>query len=792
MDQKSLAITYLLFVWIICEVSSKGCNKTIRTTRAVRSPKLTRANKNKPITCVYHFLGYGDKRSLNLFELNIRSFQVGKLVNGTTCTNGYLQIVDHRLRIENSGFICGKIRRSRTLLVESESVTLIFHTDYFTRRTFFKAQSSVLPQPLARERHKELAAKNPGNLIQGTYCDRTYVNCIGFCDVMSPGYPGVYPRNLTCRYKVIFNSTDVRVTIGGQYFDKFDVWGAPGFVGHRIVTYCPYDYIRIQDGLNPNSPTVGRFCGHGTLPRIVLKNPAMLLDFVASPAGSLLNDGFYLSVGFERRLQENSGEQISENSFQWTFESTDKPHGYFYSLRHWYPARTKCVYRFLGRHGERVWINFQGFNIRRGYRCRDKLLIFDASWPDTSRLIGGFCGHTRPNETMMSSGESLFIQFESIDGSYDGSQFEYSAYYMFVNSTPARSVVPDTECDQVFSSSSSTSGTFDILPNRLQLRRRQLKCQLLFIGRPTEQVRIILEEMRFDPVKQCVRVEKIRCADTQVDPLDHLVILEDDRILDCLCSDPPKRVEVVSSGSMITALLRLHNIHYLAHRETSSFIFRGKYEFLQVGCGQSILWGRQGRIDFPVYPDRLQEIIQCKWTIETSRDTHILVKFPRLRLQNNCNETMIKIYAIGQKSPYEKICDSSETQEILPPGWDSPTVSSSGHKIIIELTSYIKNISFSLRWTEIRRFEGDNQCDYVCRDNLTCLSSSLLCNGIINCPEKGYIANPLDESPSNCKPLDLFVYYLPASIALILSLFTTSFIFFYLWKKKETPTPRPK
>lgn len=52
-----------------------------------------------------------------------------------------------------------------------------------------------------------------GNLVASTYCDRILEQCdVRTCRIQSPNYPGIYPRNITCYYRV-----EVRENVRGQH-----------------------------------------------------------------------------------------------------------------------------------------------------------------------------------------------------------------------------------------------------------------------------------------------------------------------------------------------------------------------------------------------------------------------------------------------------------------------------------------------------------------------------------------------------------------------------------------------
>lgn len=141
-----------------------------------------------------------------------------------------------------------------------------------------------------------------GQPVQNTYCHRLFKDCSpGRCFVQSPAYPGIYPRNLACKYRI-----NVRQSLVGLDLTFFDVDGLrcdnllmcfPRPIS-RKADDCPFDFVRIHDGPTEDHPVITTLCGRGRLKsNIVASNSEMLVTFVSSPAGPLLNTGFHFKVG---------------------------------------------------------------------------------------------------------------------------------------------------------------------------------------------------------------------------------------------------------------------------------------------------------------------------------------------------------------------------------------------------------------------------------------------------------------------------------------------------------------
>ena len=97
-----------------------------------------------------------------------------------------------------------------------------------------------------------------------SYCERVFRDCrLQTCYVQSPAYPGVYPRGLHCRYHLNTRLPFIKLYIENEEFN------IDGQRCENIMTcpmrpissgekHCPYDYIKIYDGVNEGSPVIGK------------------------------------------------------------------------------------------------------------------------------------------------------------------------------------------------------------------------------------------------------------------------------------------------------------------------------------------------------------------------------------------------------------------------------------------------------------------------------------------------------------------------------------------------------
>ncbi|KAF4521706.1 hypothetical protein B566_EDAN013004 [Ephemera danica] len=655
------------------------------------------------------------------------------------------------------GDFCGEIEQPQTFISETNSIKLQFHTDNYTDQTYYAFESRTehqLEVYLRYGQHPELYPNRRGEPISNTYCERIFRDCrLQTCYVQSPAYPGIYPRNLHCKYYLNTRQPFIKLYIENEEFN------IDGQRCENIMTCpmrpisasdCPYDYIRVYDGKDETGKVIGTFCGMGKFPySIIGTSEDLFVEFVSSPAGPLLNTGFHFNVGNWPGHVETAGHRNGTCDWILTSEvlaQAGVSEGIFLSIAHWYPPHTSCTYLIKGRPGEVVRLYFPSFRINRiespiqhfDGDCGESLTIYDSSWPDDSRIIKTFCdtfSRTMEKHDFVSTGDSLFVRFESKTGSYSGSSLYYWAHYDFFDDRKSGDALPGTQCDETFQSWKRSNGILRSPRNTLVYKRstntgEDVSCTYRFVtdkrlfGRVIFTVTAIqFKDHPYNP-HPCNE-----CWHEQVDRLEVWEPSSSNQTmgirLSCLCRENSKQqlpLTIVSRGERLNTRLQVDHTHaasnYFKHPAP---LFEARYQFIHgPACGPAqIPASIEGELHFPhkdyymqthyaspqyyygestssqqttASPQSQENIVRCIWELRVHKDRDLFLQMDRIKFSSrSCEDGRLEIYfksnggavgaAIGAE-PWLRICGENVSS-----AREMPIVSSS------ELSNYEQDSS---------------------------------------------------------------------------------------------------
>ena len=202
--------------------------------------------------------------------------------------------------------------------------------DTFEFEISFYNKNHLSPHTFSKQKYQtnstqKLTNLNTGLNVDDTKCAYFFTNCTNqkydACLISSPGYPGVYLKNLKCQY-FIKNDLNSKISLLNQKLilinDNLQVDGklchfestpqssashlATSYFcdnGPRNLNLCS-DHINVYDGVNLNSKgnsqpstlLMKKVCGMGRLPKIVSKKNALVVELVSASDGLFANTGF--------------------------------------------------------------------------------------------------------------------------------------------------------------------------------------------------------------------------------------------------------------------------------------------------------------------------------------------------------------------------------------------------------------------------------------------------------------------------------------------------------------------
>ncbi|KAM6260962.1 procollagen C-endopeptidase enhancer 2 isoform 2-T2 [Spheniscus humboldti] len=235
----------------------------------------------------------------------------------------------------------------------------------------------------------------------------------------SEGFPGVYPPNSKCTWKITVPEGKV-VVLSFRYLDL------------ESDNLCRYDFVDIYNG-HANGQRIGRFCGTVKPGALVSNSNKMLVQMTsdANTAGS----------GF---IAKFSAAEPHERGDQYCGGRLEKPSGSF-QTPNWperdYPAGVTCSWHIVAPKNQLIELKFEKFDVERDNYCRyDYVAVFNGGEIDDAKRIGKYCGDSPP-APILSERNELLIQFLSdLSLTADG----FIAHYKFRPKKLPTTTVPPT------------------------------------------------------------------------------------------------------------------------------------------------------------------------------------------------------------------------------------------------------------------------------------------------------------------------------------------------------------
>ena len=450
---------------------------------------------------------------------------------------------------------------------------------------------------------------------------------------------------------------------------------------------CPFDYIKLYDGVDEYSPLIGQFCGVGSFPvSIIGTSNKLFLEFVTSKHGPLINTGDQTEFKCQGKTFNFSGFDFRVTSIPGTgtiYENRSCHHvvdsrslngneGSFISLEHWYEPGTNCSQLLRGSPSQIVRLHFQKMKISKktpiketNDDCGEYLILYDSDWADPQRIIKAFCSKfSQPKENIdfITTGPNMYISFVSPTGSYSGSSIYYWAIFDFHEARTDGAKVAGTLCDEVLE---SPSGKFRSPRNTLVFKEAtedivcnyKIKSKEILFSR----IALSIEATHFKTNEKKCR----KCWDNEsldrievVDPFQTKNITES-----CFsnCNSQSKSM-IYSKGTELTVKLSVnHELARQNYYKSKQPIFIANYKMLHPPvCGPAEITAKEkGSISFPVLRQSgvKLENIECLWDlmVHPSRDIMFQVSnvtFPR----RSCEDHSMELKVPGEEKTLFREC----------------------------------------------------------------------------------------------------------------------------------------
>lgn len=688
------------------------------------------------VHCIYKFIGKDDQRiriKFTFFTLQGRY---------PLCENDYVDVYaqlqnenEDLLEAKLTGRFCGDEMKNLPKLVVSTNNCLVlsFFTNDVKADRGFKGSYEFFDDTVYN-----IGTEAPPRMCG--YTVRSENKLIGY--IVSPTYPGMYPDNLFCYYK-LQGKPGERIRI------KFEE-----FVLFHGGEYCPFDYVKIYDGYTNEAPVIGTFCGQYNSSTVIYStSEAMHLEFVTGQGRiqfgkppieqeadfSFERTGFNITYEFSDRfvaLNFIIGEAkhvLGTECDQRIKSGPNKDAGTIYSPG--YPVKFRegvvCHYYLDGlmdwQNLEMVKVKFTDFSIpgNMPYCAIGYIGQQEDSVLGRVDVKEKFCGTIRPPD-LQSNGPRMVLVLNTV-GAVNGGFF--IAQYEFITDygIPGSAILPG-QCKFYYESSKSKGGSFNS-PRYPAMYPLNTSCE--YILRPLrDEVLVLNFDVLMWPTTQT--------GDPDCKRSDYVAIYEEIGAKNNFTLTEKYCDPGVLPGPYATSN-ELKVVFYSNYVE-SNVGFKASYKFvprqeLQQRCGRHDIdgHGTGGLIISPHHPRKYSPLTVCEWTITASRNSNkIMLEFPILNMEGfpkNCQHAVLKVYR--DKSAYTptatlcgKLADEEELIAYISQ-YNSLTLR------FITSPASLGARGFKVSWTEIHVRES---CPgFQCAQTKFCIADNLKCNQAPNC-----------------------------------------------------------
>uniref|UniRef100_A0A8C0RDU9 Procollagen C-endopeptidase enhancer 2 n=2 Tax=Canis lupus familiaris TaxID=9615 RepID=A0A8C0RDU9_CANLF len=191
----------------------------------------------------------------------------------------------------------------------------------------------------------------------------------------SEGFPGVYPPNSKCTWKITVPEGKV-VVLNFRFIDL------------ESDNLCRYDFVDVYNG-HTNGQRIGRFCGTFRPGALVSSGNKMMVQMISD--ANTAGNGFMAMF---------SAAEPNERGDQYCGGRLERPSGSF-KTPNWpdrdYPAGVTCMWHIVAPKNQLIELKFEKFDVERDNYCRyDFVAVFNGGEVNDAKRIGKYCGDSPP------------------------------------------------------------------------------------------------------------------------------------------------------------------------------------------------------------------------------------------------------------------------------------------------------------------------------------------------------------------------------------------------------------